>query len=99
MAMGVPGWPELAAWTASMARVRMVLMAVCSTGLVPASLAAWGAAGVGCVLAITGAPFQRSTSSRRWPGAAAGPVRPPGRVARLRKGIRLARAAGQYGDA
>src|SRR5262245_21318054 len=24
--MGVPGWPELAAWTASMDRVRMVLM-------------------------------------------------------------------------
>src|SRR5579883_2188052 len=28
MAMGVPGWPELAVWTASIARVRMVLMAV-----------------------------------------------------------------------
>src|SRR5438309_1679386 len=26
MAIGVPGWPEFAAWTASMARVRMVLM-------------------------------------------------------------------------
>jgi hypothetical protein len=25
MAMGVPGWPELACWTASMDRVRMVL--------------------------------------------------------------------------
>src|SRR5436190_24064386 len=25
--MGSPGWPELAFWTASMARVRMVLMA------------------------------------------------------------------------
>ena len=25
MAMGVPGWPELAAWTASIERVRMVL--------------------------------------------------------------------------
>src|ERR1044071_1670929 len=25
-AIGVPGWPELATWTASMARVRMVLM-------------------------------------------------------------------------
>src|SRR5262249_53765909 len=30
MAIGVPGWPELAACTASMARVRMVLTAVCS---------------------------------------------------------------------
>src|SRR3990172_6980000 len=26
MAMGVPGWPELACWTASMARVRMALI-------------------------------------------------------------------------
>ena len=26
-AIGVPGWPELAAWTASIDSVRMVLMA------------------------------------------------------------------------
>ena len=32
MAMGVPGWPELAAWTASMESVRMVLMHVASSG-------------------------------------------------------------------
>jgi hypothetical protein len=29
--MGVPGWPEAAASTASIASVRIVLMAVCST--------------------------------------------------------------------
>src|SRR2546428_10701461 len=28
--MGVPGWPELAAWTASIESVRMVLMLCCS---------------------------------------------------------------------
>jgi hypothetical protein len=32
MAMGVPGCPELAAWTASIARVRIVLMQVASSG-------------------------------------------------------------------
>ena len=32
MAIGVPGCPELAAWTASMARVRIVLMQVASSG-------------------------------------------------------------------
>src|SRR5947207_15988414 len=32
MAIGVPGWPELAAWTASIARVRMVLMHFRSSG-------------------------------------------------------------------
>src|SRR4051794_8726009 len=32
MAIGVPGWPELAAWTASMDRVRIVLMQVASSG-------------------------------------------------------------------
>src|SRR5262245_15250670 len=32
MAIGVPGWPELAACTASMDRVRMVLMASRSSG-------------------------------------------------------------------
>src|SRR5688572_11111203 len=28
--MGVPGWPELACWTASIARVRIVLIANCT---------------------------------------------------------------------
>src|SRR5581483_9239257 len=30
--MGVPGWPELAAWTASIDKVRIVLIAVTSSG-------------------------------------------------------------------
>src|SRR4051812_2456266 len=72
MAMGVPGWPELAACTASMARVRMVLMAVCSILLVPATLPAWGAAWAGCAKVVIYAPFtsQLSTISDQHGGAA-----------------------------
>ena len=40
MAIGVPGWPELAAWTASIERVRIVLMQVASSGC-RSDLIAW----------------------------------------------------------
>src|SRR4051794_23241876 len=39
MAIGIPGWPLFAFWTASMASVRIVLMAVCASALVEVAIA------------------------------------------------------------
>src|SRR5215212_8748831 len=68
MAIGVPGCPDSAAWTASIDRVRMVLMQVASSGCLSDLIAGLGST---AVVIVGGSPSGVAGSGRR-PGLGQG---------------------------